>query len=89
VAICNGRGDTDGGHCCWINGKVCEFLVEEDGTPRCSIWKVNMKKSFRWRDAPVGRMFAVRFPGYDCKDWPQNIPNPETLGGLCCWEGKL
>lgn len=24
---CSGRGDAQGGHCCWVNGVVCEFLV--------------------------------------------------------------
>ncbi len=26
--ICTGRGDIDGGHCCYVRGEVCEFLVE-------------------------------------------------------------
>lgn len=28
MAVCTGRGDATGGHCCWVAGQVCEFLVE-------------------------------------------------------------
>ncbi|MDX1450441.1 MAG: hypothetical protein R3246_15435 [Acidimicrobiia bacterium] len=40
-----------------------------------------------WRALPVGRMFADRYPGYTCRDWPQHIP--EVMAGdgdKCCWE---
>ena len=90
AVVCNGRGD-NGGHCCWIAGKVCEFLIEEDGVPRCSLWSVQMRKSSKWRDAPVGLWFKKTYPGYDCKDWPQNIPEAMERGAkvgpyaLCCW----
>lgn len=26
VVVCVGRGGADGGHCCWVNGKVCKYL---------------------------------------------------------------
>lgn len=82
---CNGRG-ANGDHCCYIAGQVCEFLDVTGDVPRCSIWNVNMKKSSRWRKAPVGVWMSDRYPGFDCKDWPQNIPADETSGaGLCCW----
>jgi len=81
MIICNGRGDGKGGHCCWINGEVCEFLfTDRGGTPRCGVW--DEMGTVKWREAPVGVWFAERYPGYDCQDWPQNIPEaPNT----CCW----
>lgn len=90
MPVCNGRGD-GGDHCCYMAGEVCEFLVYEDDVPRCSVWNLDKWKSSRWRNAPVGQWAKNNWPDkkYTCNDWPQNIPNPETLGGLCCWKGKL
>lgn len=89
MTICQGRGP-DGEHCCYIEGEVCEFLIVVEGVPRCSIWHLQMRKSGRWRNAPVGQWFAAKHPGYDCKDWPQNIPEVMAKAGtgigLCCWE---
>ncbi len=92
--LCNGRGG-DGGHCCWIDGKVCEFLfTDRGGTPRCSIFDQfsgDSHPSQEWLDAPVGQWFAETYPGYHCGDWPQNIPEvmakADVTGpfGLCCW----
>ncbi len=25
---CTGRGDASGDHCCWVAGKVCDFLID-------------------------------------------------------------
>jgi hypothetical protein len=90
AVVCNGRGD-QGGHCCWIDGVVCQFLfTDRGGTPRCGIWD-EMSDSTEWAAAPVGLMFARKYPGMTCHDWPQNIPElmerePE-MGpfALCCW----
>ena len=81
---CTGRGD-NGGHCCWINGQVCQFLfTDRGGTPRCGVW--DTQGSPEWQAAPVGRWFAKRHPGKTCKDWPQRLPGVMALGvGLCCW----
>ena len=89
MVSCTGRG-ADGGHCCWIGGQVCEFLDTSGELPRCGLWDIQMKRSSRWRDAPVGQWFAETHPGFDCKDWPQNIPvemaKADITGpyGLCC-----
>lgn len=91
---CTGRGD-NGDHCCYINGGVCEFLfINRVGIPRCRIW--DTMDSDEWRGAPVGHWMADKYPGFDCQDWPQNIPgllervnsgkidtiNPSAV---CCW----
>jgi hypothetical protein len=83
---CSGRG-ADGDHCCWINGDVCQFLNVE--TVRCTIWD-DIGGSV-WQTAPVGGVYARRYPGFTCHDWPQNIPEvmnaAKGLGpyALCCW----
>ena len=69
-------------HCCWIQGQVCEFLTSDY---LCGKW--DSLGDPEWQSAPVGRFFAALYPGYDCSDWPQNIP--DVSGGLCCWEGVL
>jgi hypothetical protein len=79
TVTCNGHGNVDGGHCCWIDGKVCVFYA--DG---CSIWDDIGGEA--WQNAPVGARFARVNPGFTCKDWPQNIPEVMAEGiGLCCW----
>lgn len=87
MAICTGRGDTDGGHCCWIAGEVCQFLfTDRGGTPRCGVW--DEMGGPAWQNAPVGRWYADAYPGFTCIDWPQNIPEVMAGGiGLCCWQG--
>lgn len=86
MITCTGQGD-NGGHCCWINGKVCEFLDESGDIPRCSIWQE--MPSEQWTNAPVGEWFAEKYPGYTCKDWPQRIPEAMAAGrGLCCWQSE-
>lgn len=85
MTTCTGRGDS-GGHCCWIGGEVCQFLDQSGDIPRCGIW--DELGGPEWQNAPVGRMFAERWPGYTCIDWPQNIPEVMELGiGLCCYRG--
>lgn len=93
MALCTGQG-ANGDHCCYIDGKVCEFLfTDRGGTPRCSLFSEwgKLDENPEWRDSPVGRWFAKDHPGFDCGDWPQNIPEvmamaPE-LGPFfaCCW----
>lgn len=90
--VCNGRG-ANGTHCCIIRNQVCEFLVFEDTLPRCSLhdqWG-DLHDNTEWADAPVGRWFAEKYPGFDCGDWPQDIPKVKaqavTAGPFfeCCW----
>lgn len=92
MVVCSGRGD-NGGHCCWIGGEVCEFLSIDSEIPRCSLYDEwgTLSKNPEWRDAPVGRWFAETYPGYDCGDWPQNIPEVMAAAPdagpfyVCCW----
>lgn len=86
MAVCNGRGDRDGGHCCWIGGEVCELLThDESGTPRCSVW--GEFDNPVWLESRVGRWFADGYPGFTCADWPQNIPEAmSSTSGKCCWQ---
>ena len=87
MVTCTGNGDS-GDHCCYINGKICEFLTYEDSLPRCSLWGRPLKDLYIWKISPVGRWFDATHPGYDCYDWPQNIPEAMAAGrGLCCWQG--
>jgi hypothetical protein len=89
MIACTGRG-ANGDHCCYIAGKVCQFLfTDRGGTPRCSIFEE--QPTPEWEAAPVGRWFAESYPGFNCRDWPQNIPKvmakADLTGpfGLCCW----
>jgi len=84
--VCDGRGDR-GDHCCYIDSVPCELLVVVGGVPRCSVWDAQLGNPV-WESAPVGRWFAARYPGFECRDWPQNIP--EVMAGtarVCCWTG--
>lgn len=36
LSLCNGAGD-NGGHCCYLKGKVCQFLVHQNDMPRCQL----------------------------------------------------
>ena len=92
--ICSGQGDTDGGHCCWVAGEVCELLDVTGPVPRCSLlvelgsWD-KVHKDRRWKRAPVGLWMKDAYPGYGCGDWPQNIPAVMEAGiGLCCWRDR-
>lgn len=86
MTVCNAAPDR---HCCVIGGQVCGFLTADT---RCSLhseWG-RLWENPVWRDAPVGRYFAERWPTdrFDCGDWPQNIPGVMAAGvGLCCWQG--
>jgi hypothetical protein len=86
--VCTGDGDA-GGHCCWVSGVVCSALEVVDGLPRCSFMSAGqaMQGNTEWELLPIGLAFAKDHPGYDCYDWPQNIPN--LTGGKCCWNGEL
>jgi hypothetical protein len=84
---CVGRGDATGGHCCWLAGKVCDFLVDS-GVPgearfRCGL----MLELGDWdlvhddpRYAPIRHHFTVD-PGGEglCGDW-------QPVAGQCCLE---
>ena len=89
VRHCTGTG-ANGDHCCYIGGKVCEFLfTDRGGTPRCGVW--DEMGTVKWKKAPVGQYFAENYPEKNCQDWPPNIPEvmakADITGpyGLCCW----
>jgi len=88
MTVCTGRGDRDGGHCCWVGGEVCELLfIDRGGNPRCSVWGKWDEEPYL--SSPVARSYEKTWPGkgYHCGDWPQNIP--EVMGtsvGACCWQ---
>lgn len=78
---------TDREHCCWIKGVVCEFLTPDLLCGLYDQWGT-LTENAEWLAAPVGKMFTTRWPGYECRDWPQNIPEVMTVGiGLCCFQG--
>lgn len=76
-------------HCCWVASKECQFLVRVDGKPQCSLhgkWG-QLLQDKEWLASPIGRYMAAKHPGYECKDWPQNIPAEQLEGAhLCCYE---
>ena len=83
LSACTGRGDAEGGHCCWIKGKVCEFLIENHEGRRfaCGL----MVELGTWekvhtdpRYAPIAESFGVE--GL-CGDW-------QPLAGQCCNEAR-
>jgi hypothetical protein len=41
-----------------------------------------------WERLPVGRHFSMAMPGFDCRDFPQNIPAimNDPSAGKCCWD---
>jgi hypothetical protein len=86
---CSGKGG-NGGHCCWINGEVCQFLfTDRGGTPRCQLYSDwgNLYEIGEWVNSPIGEWFALNHPGLECADWPQNIPEAmESPTGKCCWQ---
>lgn len=83
MTLCTGRGAADGGHCCWVKGKVCEFLIENHEGRRwaCGI----MVKLGDWQTvhtSPSYRHIATIFATEGlCGDWQP----PE---GQCCREAR-
>jgi hypothetical protein len=83
MATCRATVDD---HCCWIAGTVCEFLTADTKCGLYDQWGA-LRDNPEWVAAPIGHWFADRYPGYECKDWPQNIPEVMDVGiGLCCWK---
>lgn len=78
-------------HCCWAEAKECKFLRWENDIPRCSLYHLwgHLREYQPWVESPIGQVFASFYPGYDCGDWPQNIPGLDP-GGECTFptEGR-
>ncbi len=79
---CTSKGD-NGDHCCYMGGGVCQYLDET--TIRCTIFETAPNVE-GYDDSPVGKYFAEFYPGYTCRDWPQNIPEAPNQ---CCWADIL
>lgn len=85
MAVCDA---TKVEHCCWIAGAVCKYLTADLLCGLYDQWGT-LKDNPEWQAAPIGQWFARRYPGYECKDWPQNIPVVMAEGvGLCCWSDR-
>ena len=69
---CLGRNLDD--HCCYLKGKVCQFL--EENTEPGFRWSCGLRRELGSWDAvladpryqPIKEHFAPN--GYDCKTWP-------------------
>ena len=78
---CNGRGD-NGDHCCYLEGKVCKYLIHQDGMPRCGLrvehgdWE-KVHKDPRYLE-DVKPILVRRGVKEDCGDWGFNPPR-------CCF----
>lgn len=80
--ICTGRGGTHPNrHCCYVQGKVCEFLIEDHKGRRfaCGL----MAELGSWDKVhadPRYALLAIHWKGQPlCGDWQ---PKP----GTCCLE---
>lgn len=79
---CTGRGGANGDHCCYVNGKVCDYLIENtEGRRFACALRVelgNWKKVHRDpRYAPIKEVMLLG-DGV-CGDW---MPGPD----VCCNE---
>jgi len=78
---CLGRNLDD--HCCWLKGKVCQFL-EGNSEPGFR-WSCGLRRELGSWDAVLSdtrykeNVAPVLEPlGYTCRDWPD-----ETKGQVC------
>jgi hypothetical protein len=84
MGTCTGRGQAGGGHCCWVKGEVCEFLIEnhEDRRYACSL-RVELgdwdKVHADPRYAPIKEVMLLG-DGL-CGDW-------QPQAGVCCNEAR-
>jgi len=70
---CLGRNLDD--HCCWIKGKVCQFL-EKDSEPGFR-WSCGLRRELgSWDAVIVDKRYmdsvepVLKPLGYTCRDWP-------------------
>ena len=82
---CTGRGDKNGGHCCWISGSVCEFLVDNktagDGRFRCGLM-VELGSWDKVHTDPRYAPLAIHWKNQSfCGDW-------QPQAGVCCAEAR-
>ncbi len=82
ATICTGRGDLSGDHCCYVSGKVCEFLIENHGDRRfaCGLM-VELGDWGKVHTDPRYAALAIHWKSQPlCGDWQ---PKPS----VCCREG--
>jgi hypothetical protein len=87
MEYCSGRGEPDGGHCCWVDGQVCPFYEKGTVPGRVHVcglmrmlgsWEaVHDSPGYRNRVKPVWE--AAGIP--DCGDW-----QPEE--NTCCRKAR-
>lgn len=76
--LCTGRGSS-GDHCCYMAGEVCQYL--DTDTIRCTIYDIAPDVP-GYDESLVGQYFARLYPGFTCRDWPQNI---SAAPNQCCF----
>jgi hypothetical protein len=83
MMTCTGRGDATGGHCCWVKGEVCEFLVENvDGRRFACGLRVELGDWAKVHADPRYAPIAVIFKDEGlCGDW-------QPVAGQCCNEAR-
>lgn len=83
MSYCTGRGDASGDHCCWVGGRVCEFLVENQDGRRfaCGL----MVELGDWDEVIADPRYAplnIHWKGKrKCNTWQPKI-------GVCCREER-
>lgn len=81
TSTCLGRNLDE--HCCWIAGKVCEFL--EENTEKGFRWSCGLRRELGSWDAVItdpryldGPAKESTTPNMNCRDWPS-----PSAGGPC------
>lgn len=75
-------------HCCWADGNPCQFL--EENTVAGRRWACGLRRELgsweavhvdaRYRESPIGKWFAERYPDRGCGDWPLSGIKCESCG---------
>jgi len=85
---CKGRNLDE--HCCWLSGRVCQFL--EENTEPGFRWSCGLRRELgNWDAVIIDRRYQqhvapnIRTKGANCRDYPSS-----TAGGPCqlCGAGK-
>ena len=90
MAQCHGNGSD---HCCWINGKVCDYL--EENTVEGRRWACGLFTRYgNWPEVHQSRLYLTdvkpllaALGDFDCGDWPQDVLDLNNLQGaaVCCY----
>jgi hypothetical protein len=79
--VCKGIGTADGGHCCWVHGEVCDFLIENHEGRRfaCGL-RAELGSWEKVHADPRYAPMAIVFEDEGlCGDW-------QPQAGVCCNE---